>query len=67
MASIFLAIGSVGVICAAGTGITAAFKWFHCYEPEFTNKKSTKNQRGGNHNDRIENLSKRINPRSEVR
>lgn len=65
MSGLLLAIGGVAAVCSAGTGLAAALKWFHSYEPEFSNK--PKSQRGGIHRDKLDNLSKRINSRSDLR
>jgi hypothetical protein len=61
MTGILLAAGSIGVVCAAGSGLVAALKFFNTWEPDFSSKpKSSK--KGGAHHDRFDNLSKRARP-----
>lgn len=64
MGSILLAMGGVAVVCSAGTGLAAAMKWFHSYEPDVNNKKSSRttssrDSRSPNRN-RMDELSKKI-------
>jgi hypothetical protein len=67
MTGILLAAGSIGVVCAAGSGLVAALKFFNTWEPDFSSKsKSAKSLKGGAHNERFENLSKRARPGSEL-
>ncbi|WCS69807.1 hypothetical protein Goe25_01790 [Bacillus phage vB_BsuM-Goe25] len=64
MGSILLAMGGVAVVCSAGTGLAAAMKWFHSYEPDVSNKKSSRttssrDNRSSSRN-RMDELSKKI-------
>jgi hypothetical protein len=65
MTGILLAAGSIGVVCAAGSGLVAALKFFNTWEPDFSGKgKPSKSSRGADsaHRERFENLGKRVRP-----
>jgi len=70
MGGLLMIAGSIGVICAAGSGIAASLKFFNTWEPDFSKKgkksNNSKLQRGGMNNDKIESLSRRANTRSEL-
>jgi hypothetical protein len=67
MTGILLAAGSIGVVCAAGSGLVAALKFFNTWEPDFSSRpKSAKSSKGGAHNERFDNLSKRVRPGSDI-
>lgn len=59
---------SVGVMCLSGMLFSSGMKWFHEYDigaPKNSNNKKNKNSvRGDRHDDRINNLSKRVQSRS---
>jgi hypothetical protein len=66
MTGILLTLGSVGVVCAAGVGVSAALQWFHTFEPDFSKKSKPRVStalEGGAQSDRINHLSQRAKPR----
>lgn len=66
MVTVFLTAGSIGVLCAAGGAISAALKFFNTWEPDFSSKPKAKSMRGGERNDRFENLQRKVRPGSEL-
>ncbi|MEC2236626.1 hypothetical protein P9G78_17805 [Bacillus subtilis] len=60
MTSIFLAVGGVAVVCSAGTGLAAALKWFHNYEPDVDKKKKTVRETRNPNRSRLDDLSKKV-------
>lgn len=60
MTSIFLAVGGVAVVCSAGTGLAAALKWFHNYEPDVDKKKKTVRETRNPNRSRLDDLGKKV-------
>lgn len=66
MTSIILAAGSIGIVCAAGTGVMAALKFFNTWEPSLREKSrndkglTRDRDRGGMHSDKLNDLRRKI-------
>ncbi|QZA70230.1 hypothetical protein 278BB001_79 [Bacillus phage 278BB001] len=60
MTSIFLAVGGVAVVCSAGTGLAAAMKWFHNFEPDMDKKKKSVRETRNPNRSRLDDLSKKV-------
>lgn len=66
MTSIILAAGSIGIVCAAGTGIMSALKFFNTWEPSLKERSKSERsvtrdrERGGMHSDKLDNLRRKI-------
>lgn len=58
MSGIILTLGSVGILCASGFGLSTALKWFHSYEVEVPSKKGKK--RSGVAEERKDHLQRRL-------
>ena len=65
MFTILWTLGSAGVMCVVGFGVSAGLKWFHEAEVEIaTNTHKDKRSKGGSaHEHRIDNLNQRIKSR----
>lgn len=66
LSGILLTAGSIGVMCAAGSGITMLLSWFNNYEPNFEKKGKGGGREpfaggpAGPNRDKIERLSNSI-------
>lgn len=66
LSGILLTAGSIGVMCAAGSGLTMLLTWFNNYEPEIgkkskgTGRESFGGGGGGPSKERLERLNNSI-------
>lgn len=60
MTGIILTMGSAGLMCAAGLGLSTALKWFHSYDPDLSKKHRRDVSLDDPHEEHINSIRKRI-------